>query len=81
MTETQAGRLQATYNPELDPSITEKVTESSCRADPDGALWVVMCQGQGSKVYFVGEGCCLYAKGDGHQAGNFTLKCFRKSSL
>lgn len=72
MTETQAGCLQATYNPEPDPSITEEVTKP--QADPDGALWAVMCQGQG-------EGRCLYAKGNGHQAGNFILKCFRKSSL
>lgn len=30
MTETQAGHLEATYNPELDSS-TEKVTESQGR--------------------------------------------------
>lgn len=41
---------------------------------------MVMCQGQGSKVSSV-EGHYLYAKGDGHQAGDFTLKWFRKKVL
>lgn len=81
MKETQAGHLQATCNPELDPYITEEVTESKGRPwlGSEGGT-VVMCQGQGSKVSSV-EGHYLYAKGDGHQAGDFTLKWFRKKVL
>ena len=43
----------------------------------DQTVVMYQYQGQGSMVWSV-EGPCLHSKGDGLQAGNFTLKRFMK---